>query len=93
MGRSAAIFVAGLGLLLTGCAGWHTYPQASSTEVAQNGVHQICHTIAVTGSTIPTRECHSQEEWDRMRETGNDQLNQDSAPSLPRTDPGSANGR
>jgi hypothetical protein len=83
MGRSAAIFVAGLGLLLTGCAGWHTYAQAPRTEVAQNGVHQVCHTMAVTGSTIPTRECHTQEQWDRMRATGNDQLNNDTTAHMP----------
>jgi hypothetical protein len=85
--------VIGLGALLAGCAsaGWHTYP--SETQLAQNGVQEICHSSTPTGTNLPVRECHTQTEWDQMRENGNDQLNLDAARSMPTTDGGSANGR
>jgi hypothetical protein len=101
MRRSSLLAVASLGLLLAGCAssGWHTYAQAPpapkpiQTAAATGPNRMICHDTAPTGSLLPTRECHTAAEWDRLRMSGMDNLNLDAARSMPTTDPGSATGR
>ena len=37
----------------------------------------ICRRIADTGSRLPQRECHTQEDWDRQADAGSRKLNSD----------------
>ncbi len=85
---AAALGVAGV--LLTACATPNLeHASAAADKPAQTtnhaGDHLICRTVDVTGSRMPTHECHTQDEWARQRTVGNDQMGIEAQRSSPTT--------
>lgn len=98
MTRISLILAALACSLLGGCTsmGWHTYAQQPRTpQVAANGTNAalVCKDLAPTGSHMVHRECHTQAEWDTQSQGAMQQFNQDSARTLPSTNPNSPTGR
>ena len=56
---------------------------AKPEQVAHNSGDQlICRSVEVTGSRMPTRECHTSSEWARLKSEGEDQLGVEAQRSL-----------